>query len=162
MANLQLLDARVLEFFNQFAGRSWTFDAGVVLLSANNLLKGGLLMSAFWWAWYQEGANRITRNREILLFTLACCPVGVLIARGLALALPFRARPLHDPALHFHLPYELNPELLEGWSSFPSDHAVLFFTLATGLTLVCRRVGVLALFYVVVFICLPRVYLGIH
>jgi undecaprenyl-diphosphatase len=51
---------------------------------------------------------------------------------------------------------------LTGWSSFPSDHAVLFFTLSTGLFFIRRTTGVLALFYSLVFVALPRVYLGLH
>jgi undecaprenyl-diphosphatase len=51
---------------------------------------------------------------------------------------------------------------LEGWSAFPSDHAMLFSALATGLLLVSRRVGVAAHAYWLVVIGLPRVYLGLH
>lgn len=39
---------------------------------------------------------------------------------------------------------------------------MLFFALATGLFLASRRLGSLALIYVALVICLPRVYLGVH
>jgi undecaprenyl-diphosphatase len=51
---------------------------------------------------------------------------------------------------------------LEGWSSFPSDNAVLFFTLSTGLLFISRKIGVFALAYTMLFICFPKVYLGLH
>jgi undecaprenyl-diphosphatase len=39
---------------------------------------------------------------------------------------------------------------------------MLWMSVATGIFLVWRRVGVLALLYTAIFICLPRVYLGWH
>jgi undecaprenyl-diphosphatase len=51
---------------------------------------------------------------------------------------------------------------LEGWSSFPSDHAVLFFALSTGLLFISRKVGTFALAYTGLFIAFPRIYLGLH
>ena len=54
------------------------------------------------------------------------------------------------------------PTTLDGWSSFPSDHAVLFFALSTGLCFISRKVGTFTLFYSALFICLPRIYLGLH
>jgi undecaprenyl-diphosphatase len=78
------------------------------------------------------------------------------------LFLPFRLRPLHNPQLHVRLALAVPPGAFEGWSSFPSDHAVLFSTLAAGLYLVSRRLGWLMGLYTAFFILLPRVCLGIH
>lgn len=47
-------------------------------------------------------------------------------------------------------------------SSFPSDHAFLFFALATGIFLADRRVGSLAFGYVSAIVCFPRLWLGYH
>lgn len=46
--------------------------------------------------------------------------------------------------------------------SFPSDNAVLFFTLAAGLFFASRRVGVILFLYAAFVVCLPRMYLGVH
>jgi len=54
---------------------------------------------------------------------------------------------------------------LEGWdrsSSLPSDHAALFFALAAGMWFVSRLWGGLALLFVLLFIAVPRAYLGLH
>jgi undecaprenyl-diphosphatase len=59
-------------------------------------------------------------------------------------------------------PYGVDENALVRLSSFPSDHAVLFFGLATGLFFVSRMLGVLALLYTAIFIALPRMYLGLH
>ena len=51
---------------------------------------------------------------------------------------------------------------IDGWSAFPSDHAALFFALTVGILFISRGAGVLAISYVAVFICLPRIYVGLH
>jgi membrane-associated phospholipid phosphatase len=75
--------------------------------------------------------------------------------------LPTHVRPLHNAALNFRLPLHLNPETLNHWSSFPSDHASVFFAIATTIFLVNRRIGVLA-FVIATGLCLVRIYLGLH
>jgi undecaprenyl-diphosphatase len=51
---------------------------------------------------------------------------------------------------------------MRDWSSFPSDHAMMWCAVATGIFLASRRLGMLAYVYAFFFICLPRVYLGMH
>jgi undecaprenyl-diphosphatase len=154
-------DASILHFLNTFARRSLTFDSMMVVLSATILLKGAVLMAMFWWAWIYYGTED-RQARETLLFTLFLSVVSVAIARLLALSLPFRVRPLQNPQLDFRMPYEMDPKTLIGWSSFPSDHAAIFFCLAIGFWFVSRRLGALAIAYVLILIALPRLYLGIH
>ena len=154
-------DSTILSFLNTFVHRSWIFYAVLVVLEGNRLLKGGLIMALFCWAWIKLGEDG-RKNREILLYGMLVCAPAVLLARGLALMLPFRVRPLHNPELHYRLAYTLDPNALEKWSSFPSDHATLYFALAITLLFVSRRWGGIALLYVFVAICLPRVYLGLH
>ena len=76
--------------------------------------------------------------------------------------LPGRLRPMHEPAVDFVVPYQVHPVGLDGWSSFPSDHAVLFFALSTALFLINRPIGVMAYIWTIVVICAPRLYLGYH
>jgi undecaprenyl-diphosphatase len=47
-------------------------------------------------------------------------------------------------------------------SSLPSDHAALFISLATGLLFVSRKAGLFSLVYTLIFIFIPRLYLGYH
>lgn len=119
------------------------------------------MMALFWWVW-AEGGDAQPERRELLLFGLFASVLAVFLARILALMLPFRARPIHNPLLGFRLPYEMNPDSLLHWSSFPSDHAALFFALATSLWFVSKRMGLLAYCYAFFVICLPRIYVGIH
>ena len=76
--------------------------------------------------------------------------------------LPFRERPLHSAAIDLQIPDALDVEALSGWSSFPSDHATLFFALAIGIGLVSRVAGRLILVHAIFVVSLPRVYLGLH
>lgn len=88
----------------------------------------------------------------------------MLIARVMALTLPMRLRPIHEETLAFLPPHGMEKATLEfeGWSSFPSDHAFLFFALGTGFLFVSRKAGILALAYTTLFIAFPRMYLGLH
>jgi undecaprenyl-diphosphatase len=84
------------------------------------------------------------------------------VARLLSLLVPFRARPLLNPALHFRLPYGVSEATLRGWSSFPSDHAAVFFAVATCIYFVSRSAGIVALCHSFFVVCLTRVYMGLH
>ena len=88
--------------------------------------------------------------------------MAILIGRGLVNILPYKPRPFFNPDLIFTLPYGVNPKWWSNLSSFPSDHAVLFYSVATGLLYASRRIGIFALIYTTFFICLPRIYLGLH
>src|SRR5262249_7764911 len=140
--NMLTFDLRVLEFFQSFVHRSETFDAVVVFVCQNSLVKGGMLMAALWWLWFVK--DKPSEEREYVVFGFGISIVSVFVARFLAIVLPFRERPLHDPLLHFQLPFTMDPSSLEGWSSFPSDHAVVFSCLAVVLWFVSRPLGIAA------------------
>src|ERR1700692_4692340 len=98
--SMNAFDISIIHFLNAFSHRSELFDTFVLNLSDNNLLKGGVIMALFWWAWVGSGDAQRER-RELLLFGLFASLLAVLLARMLALALPFRARPIHNPLLGF-------------------------------------------------------------
>jgi len=158
---LNFFDFAIISYVNQFSQHSWLFDKTIGFLAQNGLVKGGVLTTIIWWAWFKR-EDRHSHNREHIISTLFGGVIAIALARALAVTLPFRLRPLHEEVLHFLLPFGMAPQRLEGWSSFPSDHAVLFFTLATGLAFILRKVGIFALFYSILFICFPRLYLGLH
>jgi undecaprenyl-diphosphatase len=126
-------------------------------------MKGGVMIGGIWWAWFHRNSSVARTNRSYLLTALLGALVALFFARVLAHALPLRARPILDPSLHFRPPHGL-PDQSNWtiWSSFPSDHAALFFALLTGVWLVNRRAGIVLLFYVIIAICFPRIYIGIH
>lgn len=152
-------DAAVVRFVNRFAGESTSFDSAVFLLQGNHLLKGSLLVAALWLLW---GGAADSPRRMRVITTLLACFIAMAFARGLALVLPYRARPMHEPGLSFKLPHEQLSGALEGWSSMPSDHAALYMALAAGIWTISRPIGTLALLWAALMICLPRLYLGLH
>jgi len=154
-------DVGIVLFLNRFAHRSWAFDTFMSGIVANNFIKAGVITALLWWVWFQPGDEENERRELVLSGIIACFP-AIVAARILAITLPFRERPLHNPALMIRIPYGVDEKWLIHWSSFPSDHAVLFFTLATSIFFVSRRLGLLAFFHAFFVVGLTRIYLGLH
>ena len=153
-------DFSVVHFMNAFAHRSMAFDALISLIEDSNLLKGGFGLALYWWAWFQYERSS-SNKREFLLFTFVSSAFALLLARTIALLIPFRERPFQNPDYHFQLPYTVTTSV-HSWNSAPSDHAVLFFCLATSLWMVSRSLGLLAMCHAVFVVSLPRIYVGYH
>ncbi len=135
----------------------------IVVLSDSILIKGGLIMALMWWIWFQDKDKSIVRKTRATVLATIIGTLGVLLlVKFLALILPVRLSPMHNPDLPFLVPYGLKPTSFKGWSSFPSDHAALFFALATGILMTSRRLGCFVFFYVAVIVAMPRIYLGLH
>ncbi len=154
-------DTTIIEFINQFSQISQIADSAIKFSAGNNLVKGAVLLSLIWWCWFKSNKNQ-TEVQLRLICTLYSCFIAIVVGRFFALSLPFRLRPLHEDGLDFTLPIGMEPTALEGWSSFPSDHAVLFYALSTGLFLVSKKIGIFSIAYTTIFIGFPRVYLGLH
>ena len=154
-------DFAIESHLNQYVNRWPRFDSTMLLLVNRNLLKGAPIVFLCWAAFFEKRRS-LKENRAKLVATIPLAIAGVVAARVLAKILPFRERPFRTIALHFQTPHGMSTERLYGWSSFPSDHAVLFMALAVGVFFASRRLGVIALSYVVLLIMGPRVYLGWH
>ncbi len=126
----------------------------------NTLLQGAAMMSLFWWVWFRKSDQK-TRDRQLVIAGIAGSAVAILAARVLARELPFRERPLSSSGFQSHLLPGVQSKLIH-WSSFPSDHAVLYFSLATTVFFASRKAGLVAYFQAVLIACLPRLYFGIH
>ena len=155
------LDRSLLLAVNGFAQRSYLFDKSVVQLLDMDFLKGGFFFVFLWWLWFRESADA-PENRIAVLRIGAGMFLAVVLARAMQLLLPGRVRPMHDATIHLVAPLVPVPEGLEHWSSFPSDHAVVFFALATAIWLYHRWLGLVAAAWLTIFACLPRVFVGYH
>ncbi|HYN15920.1 MAG TPA: phosphatase PAP2 family protein [Terriglobales bacterium] len=155
------LDYTIVTFFNQVVNRWLALDTFLLLWGSSALLRGCPVAILIWWCWFKEGKQQ-RQNREILLYGIIVCMGAVLLARTVAHALPFRQRPIHNPELVLRFAEGLARYTLRGWSSFPSDHAAVFFALATSLWMVSRPTGALATAHTLFLVCLPRVCLGFH
>jgi undecaprenyl-diphosphatase len=156
-------DDVIILAINSIVGRSSSFDAWNVFVTDSSLFKGAIFATIIWWYWFRAGdAAVVRRTREHLICTIVAGMFALVVARVLALSLPFRVRPLNDLALHFRIPAGSDPTDWVDWSSFPSDHAVIFAAIAVGIGFISRVSGVLAFLYVLLVIAFPRVYLGVH
>jgi undecaprenyl-diphosphatase len=156
-------DYSIVHYLNSMVGRCAIFDQAMLFVIGNALIQGALYISFFWYYWFKKtNIADIKRTREHLLATMAAGVVAIVLARSLALSLPFRIRPRFDPSVHFVLPEGADRGSFWNWSAFPSDHAVMFAALATGLFYISWRAGLLSLLYISVVILFPRLYLGIH
>ncbi|WP_170170240.1 phosphatase PAP2 family protein [Hymenobacter perfusus] len=148
---------------NEFMHKSPAFDEMVAFLSYNSLCKGAVFTMVLWWRWFQCRDTALGNGcRQVVLGVLAGCLLGIGVTRVLTHVFPERPRPLHNKELHL---IAVEKDLLSDsadTSSFPSDHATVFFALSTGFFFLSRRLGIAATVYVIVFICLPRLYLGLH
>jgi len=158
---IQALDISFFKLVNGFAGTNEHLDR-ITLFIANNYLIKGIPFWMLWWSfWFSRDSDRV-QVRAKLLAMMAISIVAILVGRLLSAVLPYRLRPMHDPAVESILPINIDPLTLNQWSSMPSDTSVLFFSFATSIFLLNRRLGALMMVYTALFICLPRVYAGFH
>ncbi len=125
----------------------------------NDLIKGGVLVAALWWLWFQPHRDQ-ARRRELVVASIIGAFAAALASRVFALLVPFRQRPFDTPGLNLETPLPQFYEIKGG--SFPSDHMALAFALVMGLFLVSPLLGAALAAYVLLFVGLPRVYVGIH
>ena len=161
VAMLHHWDLLLFHAVNGWCG-NWALDRVVFYEQGNQLLEGGVILTCYWWFWFATPDDRRERYRRTIIAALIGVFLALLTSRILATALPFRVRPMYVAGIGYHAPSLEAPMNLENWNSFPSDTAAYFIGLAYGIYRLSRWIGVLALAYAAVWICLPRLYLGIH
>jgi len=157
---MNTFDQVIIDFVLKHFSRSYYVFYIVEFFSDDNLVKGGVFAILIWYLWFKKVPNQ-EENRIQLVATLISVFFVMVVTLSLAGLAPFRKRPFLNPDFHFSSFVPLNAELTN-MSSFPSDHAALFISLATGLLFVSKKVGLLTLLYTFIFIFIPRLYLGYH
>jgi membrane-associated phospholipid phosphatase len=153
------LDAHISLFFSALAAQHPAVTSFFSMLASSYFFRGQVMILMFFWVWFYPGPETRTR-RQVLISTLVACVLALAIGRLMVSSLPVRLRPNDNPVFHFTVAAFSPKDHPE--SSFPSDHAVLFIALATGIFLASRRAGSVALGYAVAVICFPRLWLGFH
>jgi undecaprenyl-diphosphatase len=161
MTTIAWLDERLIRWINSPAGSDVLLDRFVFDVADSALLKGGVFLAVYCWIWFQAGERR-DGVRPIIVASLIAAPIAAAAARMMQLGLPFHQRPLHTSTLGLNMPISVNPGTLKTWSSFPSDHAVLFFALCIPIWSWSRWLGIAAFCWALLVVCLPRIYLGYH
>jgi undecaprenyl-diphosphatase len=155
-------DHSIISFINHACGRSAVFDKTIIFLSENDLFKGCAIMTLYWWVWFSPASNQTDRRQRIVSAIYGCF-VAMFVVRILSKLMQFRTRPILDPENHLvqAIGFNIN-RIPDTHNSFPSDHATLFFALATGMFFVSRRLGLFSAIYVLLFVAFPRIYIGLH
>lgn len=163
MEFFQKIDLVITQYLNEFAGKYEEVDLFLNIISRNNLVKGGVFAIAYLFFWFQNTSKeQQLLNRKKIIAGFIGCMAAMATARALAMLLPMKLRPLHEPGLNFKLPYSFNSNYLQNQSTFPSDHAGLFFALSAMLFTIHRKTGIIAFLYTIALIIFPRIYLGLH
>jgi undecaprenyl-diphosphatase len=158
---MNLFDTSILNSLINTSQKLPSLNSFMVAIVDNALLKGGVVVSMLWYLWFRK-SDKITLTRERVIISIISCIIAIFVGRLLARVLPFRLRPLVDPAFAQFYHNKSMADSFDMASSFPSDHAVMFFALATGIFLISKRLGVFSFLYVFFVICFPRMYLGLH
>lgn len=148
-------DLWLTQQINALAGRFTLMDRWMVGLGHNDLLNGAWLLALLYWGWFNE-------RRRAVLGTLFGALAAVGIGRLIQHLLSFRTRPILDESVSIRLPFNAEQMVYDASSSFPSDHAVLYVALATGIFFLSRKLGWISLLCVALLTLFPRVYLGYH
>jgi membrane-associated phospholipid phosphatase len=143
---------------NSFAGHSMLLDRTMHALTARDLLQGVPFIGIIWFLWFARDATAPRARLLVGTFTASCA--GVL-SRVIQLRLPTHLRPLHQPQLDFVLPFGVEPDTLNHFNSFPSDHGAVFFTLCAVIWRERPQIGMAAFVWALIIDC-ARVYEGYH
>jgi undecaprenyl-diphosphatase len=155
------MDSYLSETFNAVVGRSPAFDLLLDFVQKSYLLKG-LFATGILVALYAARDGDARARRCNVYATLILVFAGLFAARVMQMTLPFSPRPLYAEGMELALIAGLDPGALRDDSSFPSDHAVMFLTIAASVLLYARRTGMVLLAHALIVICLPRVVIGFH
>ena len=156
---IQNIDLSIYYWLDRFHG-NWYLDRFVAFQESNSLFKCGLLTSLFWYFWFREDREqRQTRSKILIILTGTLA--GIVLARVVATIMPFRVRPMYATNAQHALSIPMPGGFLD-WSSFPSDHAAYLCALGFGLIWLSRRFTMPVMLFLAGWVCLPRMYLGIH
>jgi undecaprenyl-diphosphatase len=158
---LGILDGRLVQLVNNLAHRSGTLDLVVASVLTVNLIKGGVPVTMLYWAWFRGDQDQV-RRRTLAVGTLLGAMIALAIGRLLQVYLPFRPRPLYNPELSLRDTRFLERDIFVDWSSMPSDTAMLFTALTFGIWAISRRLGIVALLHLLLFVVFAKLYTGQH
>lgn len=163
---MNIFDLSIVSYLNGFANKSSFFDWLLIIISDTYLIKVCVPVMLLWFFWFQtgyiKGKNSLAVREHVIMVYISCI-VAVAAGKLLAFVLPLRHRPIADNGLDFIVPDSMvTAEWMIGTTSFPSNNAVLAFSLAMGIWLLSKRFGLAMFIYLALFVAFPRIYLGLH
>lgn len=161
--DVRALDIALLQAVNGFAGRWPLLDLVMTKVVALYSVKTLPLVLCIVWLWFladDEDAQARRRNR--IASALLGMFLALVVSRVMQNLMPHLPRPMHTAGLDLITPIGASMDELQGWSSFPSDHAAMSLAISYGIWRESRKLGILAFAWAILVICLPRVYSGFH
>jgi membrane-associated phospholipid phosphatase len=151
-------DSYIMEFMSRYSQRS--LIANKFIVQFLDLLSIKLLpfIVGLWVLWF----SKIPKFRPAVVEAFFGMFAAIAFSKVIQVFLPQRLRPLHSGNPDFVLPLGVDPHALEHWSSFPSDHAALFFAASTTIWRVSRPLGSACYLWSIFVVCIPRIYVGYH
>ena len=137
------------------------FGQAIDLLSRSPMFKGVLVAMLILAYWHKHDDQSVERRNGLLAIVITSM-VAIVVGRAMALLLPFRDRPIHTEGLDLVLAQGFSENVLRGWSSFPSDNSIFFFSLAFAFFVVSARAATVLLIHAAIVVALPRIILGLH
>ncbi len=158
---LHSADVGVFQAVNSWCGNV-LLDRVVQLEENSRFFRTGILLTVLWWFWFAHQDERRKLDRRRIVAALIGVVFALVAARALALVMPLRARPMYVSGIGYHPPSTPPVPNMMDWSSFPSDTATVVIALSFGVVYLSRRLGVVLLAFSALWVCLPRLYLGLH
>src|ERR1700743_3072530 len=91
---IERFDVFLFHALNAWCG-NWTLDRVAAFEESNQLFKGGLMLTAYWWFWFSGRNPEREATRQRIVASLIGVFLGLVLARTLAAELPFRVRPMY-------------------------------------------------------------------
>lgn len=155
---LNSFDAYIMGLMSRYSQTSLIANKFIVGFLDLNSIKLLPFIVGLWLLWFSKTLKLRRAVVEAFLGMFA----AIAISRLIQMFLPERLRPLHSGDPNFVLPLGVDPLALEHWSSFPSDHAALFFAVSTTIWRVSRPLGAVCYAWSIFVVSIPRVYAGYH
>lgn len=157
-------------FFNQYCGQSLFLDTLQLMFLSVDALRTAILVALIIGIWeYGRVKNDIKSSKRVIaiLFSVVLT-LGIIEALNVVIDSP---RPIVTYENSINSPL-LMPNTKSLWrnswvrnskhGSFPSDTVALLSTLAFGIYFWNKKIGIIAIIYVILTTIIPRLYFGLH
>ena len=166
----QSWDVATVLFFNKFCGKSQFWDTIVLLFLSVDALRTAILvaLTAGIWQYGKSKSDTGAQRRVLYILFSIILTLGIIEILNALIDSP---RPIVTLGNLIYNPITTSDTQTlwrEGWvrnpkhGSFPSDTVALLATIATGLFLCNRILGIGAFLFVLIAGIIPRLYFGLH
>ena len=152
------LDLKLVQLLAPLQVKPFLVDA-IDLLSQNALVNGFIYAAALFLFWHFSKDKGQVRVQRIMLTILIGTLLGALCSLALQQLIRWPPPAAYPPLKSL---YVLHSPLSPNSNSFPSDSAILYSTVAFGMAAWSRKLGMVLLGWLLIFIGPLRIFVGGH